>query len=93
MLFVMRCPYTSLVAAMLAWPSTSDTTCRGAPAEQDRLVGMAHGHSVGSFAAMPRAIRLARLKNFAGSAAPEAARGALTRTLLTGGRAAHLMVR
>jgi hypothetical protein len=36
---------------------------------------------------------LARLKNFAGSAAPEAARGALTRTLLTGGRAAHLMVR
>ena len=26
-----RCPYTSLVMAMLAWPSTSETTCSGVP--------------------------------------------------------------
>jgi hypothetical protein len=26
-----RCPYTSLVTAMLAWPSTSETTCSGVP--------------------------------------------------------------
>ena len=28
-----RCPYTSLVMAMLAWPSTSETTCSGVPVQ------------------------------------------------------------
>jgi hypothetical protein len=43
-----RCTYTSLVTAMLAWPSTSETTCSGVPWAKLATRRYAAGHESGN---------------------------------------------